>query len=226
MIISLIGLPGSGKGTYSEAISEKFNIPRIEPGRMLREEVAKGSAIGKEIKPFMDAGKIPPVHITIKMVSEFFAKHGGNGAVFDGYPRNMEQAEAMENFAKPDIVINLILPDEIIIEKILARRTCPRCNAIYNLVYIDRTVNGINYNMPPLLPKKEGICDICNSKLIQRSDETTDIIKTRLKVQRDALKPLIDYYENKGILKNVNVTYGRDEMLKKIFEIIGRNLRP
>jgi adenylate kinase len=172
----------------------------------------------------MDAGQIPPVHITIKLVEQKF-KEGNGGAVFDGYPRNMDQAEAMESFAKPDLVINLMIPDEILIEKILARSTCPKCNAIYNTSDIEKTIDGVRYHMPALRPKKYGICNKCSSGLMKRSDETPEIIATKLKIQRDSLKPLVEYYEKQGILKNVNVTCGKSEMLEKIFSLIESEMR-
>lgn len=218
--IAIIGPPGSGKGTYSKEISEKYGFVRIEPGKMLRDEMKKGSEIGREITPFMNAGTIPPVNITIKLVRHVFETQGSKGAVFDGYPRNMDQLKAMEEFAKPDIVINLIVPKEILIERMLARRTCPNCSSVYNLADIRKVIDGVSYSMPTLLPRKDGICDNCGAALVKRNDETPEIIATRLKVHDNNSKPLIEYYEKQGVLRNVYVTSGKEIMMKKIFELI------
>lgn len=219
MILALIGPPGSGKGTYSREIAKKYGILHIEAGKLLRDEMAKGSEIGKEITPYMNAGLIPPIEITIRLVRKKM-EEGKNGAVFDGYPRNMGQAIAMEEFAKPDMVINLVLPDEILAEKILSRMSCPRCGEIYNFSDINEVINGIRYCLPSILPKKDKLCDKCGSELVKRTDQTPEIIKTRLNVHKEESEPLLEFYEKKGILINFDVTSDKDKTLEQLFGVI------
>jgi len=139
-----------------------------------------------------------------------------NGFILDGFPRTLIQAEELEKITETDIVINLTQPEDILIERISARRTCKNCGNAYNIADIQR--EGIN--MPPLLPKTEGICDKCGGQLIQRSDETPEIIADRMKVYRNQTEPLIDFYRKKGILIDVFVDSAPAKMVEKIYEMI------
>ena len=217
----LLGPPGSGKGTYGLEISRKYGIPILSTGHMYREEVSKGSALGKKVKPIMEAGKLVPDEMTIKMMdSRLRQKDARKGYVLDGYPRSIAQAEALDKIATPNLVINLVIPKEMLLEKMLARRTCPKCGEMYNVADIRRTIGGKKYVLPPVLPKKSGICDKCGSKLIQRSDETPEIINKRFGTYEEQSAPLIEYYESEALLKNFSVTGGKSIMVPKILELI------
>lgn len=221
MKIVLLGPPGSGKGTYGGEISKKFGIPLIGSGQMYRDEVAKGTELGKKVEPILKAGQLVPDDITINMMKKRLEEDDAKkGFILDGFPRTLAQAEALDKITGLDIVLNLNVPREILMEKMLARRTCLNCGAIYNLADIDKVINGVHYKLPPLLPKKDGICDKCGSKIEQRSDETPEIIEQRFVAYDKLTAPLIRYYEKRGILINVNVSAGKEIMVEKIIKIL------
>jgi adenylate kinase len=139
-----------------------------------------------------------------------------NGFILDGFPRTIEQAEALGKITDIDVVVNLNLRDEILVKKISARRVCRKCGNIYNVVHIKE--EGID--MPPLLPKVEGVCDRCGGELYQRKDDNEDVVKKRLDVYKEETSPLIEYYRNKGLVKDINVVAGPDIMVPKILEAV------
>lgn len=221
MKIIMLGAPGAGKGTYGGEIAKKYGIPTMSSGQMFRDEISKGSELGKKVKSILESGKLVPDEITIKMMKKRMSeKDAKKGWILDGFPRTLAQAEALEKFAIPDVVLNIIVPKEILMEKMLARRTCPKCGAIYNLADINKTIGGKKYVLPPLLPKKKDICDKCGTKIAKRDDETPEIITNRFKIYDEQTAPLIEYYENEGLVQNVFVTAGKEEMVKKIFEML------
>ena len=168
----------------------------------------------------MKDGILVPDDIVIGIIEQRLAqKDCKNGFILDGYPRTMEQAKALEQITDIDLVINLILPDDIMIEKTLARRICEKCSAIYNVADINRN----DIHMPPLLSEKEGICDKCNGKIIQRKDDTEEIIKASLEIYRKQSEPLIEYYKNKGLLKDVKVIGPPEVMVPIIMDVIEKN---
>jgi len=217
MKIIFLGPPGVGKGTCASRIAEKMKIPHISTGDMLRTEIAAGSDIGKKAKEIMDKLALVPDELVLNMIKQRIENTDcKNGFILDGFPRTLIQAEELEKITETDIVINLTQPEDILIERISARRTCKNCGNAYNIADIQR--EGIN--MPPLLPKTEGICDKCGGQLIQRSDETPEIIADRMKVYRNQTEPLIDFYRKKGILIDVFVDSAPAKMVEKIYEMI------
>jgi adenylate kinase len=205
-----LGPPGAGKGTYASRISPQLSIAHISTGDLLRAEVKASSALGKKAKSFMDAGKLVPDSLVIEMLMERIKKPDcKNGFILDGFPRTIPQAESLDKSLKVDVVINLLLAEDILLEKMLARRICRNCGNIYNIADINR--DGIR--MPALLPKKTGICDKCGGELYQREDENEKVIRDRFKVFRDQTEPLIAYYKKKGLLKDVKVIGGPDVMV-------------
>jgi adenylate kinase len=202
MNIVFLGPPGSGKGTYASRIAPQMGIPHISTGNLLREAVAKKTSVGKKAEGYMKKGVLVPDEIILQMVRERLSRPDAKpGFLFDGFPRTISQADNLEAIRKVEIAINLRIPDKVIIEKILARRTCEKCGEIYNIA----DIRFGKVNMPPVLPKKPGICDKCGGKLVSRSDETEKIIKDRLDVYRKETQPLIDYYTKKKILRDVDV---------------------
>jgi len=219
MNIILFGPPGSGKGTYSSRISPKLGIPHISTGDIFRAEVKAQTDLGKRVDPIMKAGKLVDDKTVIEIVEDRLQNDDAkNGYIFDGFPRTTEQAERLEDFTKIDIVINLVIPDDILLEKALARRVCKECGNIYNIASIDR--EGIK--MPPLLPKAEGKCDKCGGGLIQRKDDNEQTIKGRLDLYKNQTQPLIEYYRNKGLLKDVKVIGDPEIMVPIIMKAIGK----
>src|SRR5512139_97041 len=198
MRIVLLGAPGAGKGTQAKKLVEKFPIPHISTGDLLRAAVAAGTALGKEAKSFMDRGELVPDSVVLGMVEERLKQDDcKKGYILDGFPRNTAQAEALDKMLA---ALNMSLtgalivdvPFEDLMKRLTGRRTCKACGQMYNI-----------YSSPP---KKEGVCDKCGGELFQRDDDKEATIKKRLDVYSAQTAPLFDYYSKKGILKSVDGT--------------------
>ncbi|MCD6093475.1 MAG: adenylate kinase [Candidatus Omnitrophica bacterium] len=206
MNLVFLGPPGAGKGTQAEVVCKHFDLKHISTGDLLREVVKNKSLMGEKVKEFMDKGLLVPDEIVVQIVSEEIKKNR-KGFVLDGFPRNLAQAEFLNNSLSSlniclDRVLNFVTSPEKIIERLSGRRICPKCQAIYHIK-----------NMPPL---KEGICDKCGSSLLQRDDDKEETIRERLKVYTQLSQPLIEYYRKKGILVDVN----GDLEVQVLFEVI------
>jgi len=203
MKVIILGSPGVGKGTYAKILSEKYNLPRISTGDLFREAIRDETELGKKIKDYVSRGDLVPDEITIKLVKERLEKEDcKNGFFLDGFPRTINQAEAIEKLKKIDKVLNFVASDWVILSRIGGRRTCRRC--------------GATYHVKEIPPKVEGICDRCGGKLYQRSDETPQAIKNRLRVYREKTKPVIDYFRRKGLLLNIDANYSFEKVDKVI----------
>ncbi len=203
--IVFLGPPGAGKGTQASLLSEKYGIKKISTGDILREAVRKGTELGKKAKKYMDAGELVPDDIIIGLIEEQI--QGVDSFILDGFPRTMKQAEALDRLlserGKPlSHVIFVNVPDEEIVKRLTARRVCPNCGAVYNMIYNP--------------PKRDEICDVCGTPLVQRSDDREDVIRNRLKVYRESTAPLIDYYRNRGIFYEVDGVGKVEEVLRRI----------
>ena len=210
MKIVMLGPPGAGKGTYASRLTVKLGVPHISTGDMVRDEIKKQTELGRRIKEYSDRGALVPDEIIIKLLAERLKKPDCDGGfILDGFPRTIRQAEALEKIAKIDLVINLNVPDEIIITRLSNRLICRECGAIYNLL--------------TLKPKRDRICDKCGGPLYQREDDRPEVIKERLDVYRRQTEPLIEYYERKGLLRNVScndLMTPPEVIVEKIIEII------
>lgn len=191
--IILLGPPGCGKGTQAEILSDKLGFVRISTGDMLREAVKNGTELGKVAKKYMDAGGLVPNDVIIGMMKEKIASLSGI-YLLDGFPRTIEQADALAEIVDIDAVINLEVKDEILLDRLTKRRSCPKCNAVYHLT-----------NKPP---KKDGICDKCGAELYQRDDDTEATVSKRLKTYHESTFPLIEYYTKKGKIVNIDGASG------------------
>ena len=199
MNIVLLGGPGSGKGTVSNLLEKTQNIAHIATGDMFREEMKNETELGKKAQEYINKGMLVPDEITINMLKGKINQYkNANGVVFDGFPRNRNQAEALEKMLEEmgqrvDVALYLDMPDEDIIYRTVKRRICSNkdCGAIYNLEFKK--------------PKQEGICDICGSKLIQRKDDNEETITNRLNVYHEQSKDLIKYYEEKKLIYKVEL---------------------
>ena len=182
----IFGAPGSGKGTYSAMLKEILGVEVISMGDIFRVMLMENSIVGRIIKSYVEAGLLVPDIIVIEVLKEAIA-HGprGKGFVLDGYPRTLAQAEALERIAKLDVVIQLVVPDWIIIERLSVRRICRDCGTVYNLRFMK--------------PKVEGVCDKCGGSLYQRSDDNPEVIQMRLDIYDKETNPLLNYYKAKNV---------------------------
>ncbi len=205
-----LGPPGVGKGTYASRISPQLGIAHISTGDLLRAEMKKNTELGRKAKGFIDKGKLVPDRLVIDMLlKRLEEKDCAKGFILDGFPRTVPQAEALGRALDIDVIINLVLRDDFLIDKISARRQCRNCGSIYNLADINR--DGIK--MPPILPKKEGICDKCGGELYQRDDDKVETVRQRLDVYKKQTAPLIEFYRKRGMLKEIKVIGGPEIMV-------------
>ncbi|MEM0333239.1 MAG: nucleoside monophosphate kinase [Candidatus Aenigmatarchaeota archaeon] len=220
MRLIIFGPPGSGKGTYAGKLREKFGLEKISTGDIFREEIKKGTELGKKVENFLREGKLVPDEIVIEVVREKIKNL--DKFILDGFPRTLEQANALEKMTKIDAIIKVNVHPEIIIEKISGRRICsnPKCDGNYNIVGIEKTIDGIDYLLPPLLPRNDMKCDKCGSPLIQRDDDKPEIIKKRLEIYEEQSKPVIDYYRRNTKIPFVEVWMNRppEIVVEKIIE--------
>ena len=210
-----LGAPASGKGTQTKMLARELNIPHIDTGGMLRTAVAEGTEYGKIAKEYMEQGKLVSSEIVIGIVDERLHKPDtGNGFILDGFPRSIEQAEALDKIllelnrdknAKLQ-AINIDVPVSELVDRIINRRSCEKCGEIYNLKYKP--------------PKIEGICDICGGKLIQRKDDSVEVAAQRIETYQKETAPLVQYYKDKGILVNIDGTRSIDGIYADIKKVV------
>jgi len=209
MKIILLGPPGAGKGTQAEVLTDKLKIPQISTGDILRAAVKKGTPVGLQAKTYMDAGNLVPDDVIIGVVKErLTADDCKNGYIFDGMPRTIAQAEALdEQNVIIDVVLAIEVPDEIIVTRLGGRRTCPEC--------------GFIYHIETKKPAKEGICDVCGAALIIRKDDEAETILNRLDTYHKDTAPLIDYYRKQGKLKDIGGEYNIASQTAEVLKALG-----
>ena len=207
MNLIFLGPPGIGKGTHAEIVAKKYGIPRISTGEIMREEIKKGTVLGKEVKTYMDAGELVPDEIVIDILKKRISLDDcKKGFILDGFPRTVMQAEELEGVTNIDFVLNLTAPHKVIIERITGRLTCRKCGAIYHVKNIR--------------PRKGGECDLCGGELYHREDQTEEAVEKRLEMYEHRTKPLIDYYRKKGVLKEVGVEGEKKDVAKRVDKVI------
>jgi len=204
----LLGGPGAGKGTQAEKLKDSRGLTHLATGDILREEVAQGTDLGRRAKGFMDKGELVPDELVIDMVRERLGEDGGY--LFDGFPRTVDQAEALEEVADIDLVLFIDVGEEEIVRRLSARRLCEDCGAIYNLLFKK--------------PEEEGVCDECGGELIQRDDDKPEVIRDRYATFMENTAPLIDYYRDKGNLAKVDGEVPPDQVHANIEEKLEEEL--
>ena len=214
--IIFFGAPGVGKGTQSKKLSEDFDIPHIDTGSLIREAISSESGLGIKAKSFVESGKLVPDELVIDMIREklIFQKNKGfKGFVLDGFPRTLAQATALDNLLgllkfKITKVLNIQAPEEILVSRLSARKTCSNksCGAIYNVI-----TNK---------PAKEGLCDSCGSPLYQRKDDSEEASKQRLEEYHTKTAPLEKYYRDKKVLADIDGTKSPDEVFQDITNLL------
>lgn len=206
MKLLIMGRPGAGKGTQAANIKEYYNIPHISTGDMFRAAIKNQTKLGVTAKSYMDQGLLVPDEVTIGIVQERLLEDDcKNGFLLDGFPRTIAQAEALETFLtanniKLDAVLDINVPAEILVRRMVGRRVCKGCGATFH----------VEFNAP----KVEGVCDVCGTPLIQRADDTEATASNRLSVYDNNTAPLLEFYAKQNILKTVN----GDQPLDKVFE--------
>jgi adenylate kinase len=206
MIIILLGPPGCGKGTQAQKISERFNIPHIATGDMFRDAIKKQTSAGLKAKEFIEKGELVPDVIVIEIVKQRIKMPDcKDGFMLDGFPRTVKQAQSLEDAGiNIDKVLFFECSEDVIIERLSLRRVCKSC--------------GANFHLKFLPPKKEGRCDICGGELFQRSDDTPDVVRERLKVYNKQTVPLIEFYKAKGVFHTVNAMLSVSEVFASILD--------
>jgi adenylate kinase len=210
MRLIFLGAPGSGKGTQAKKLARKFDLDHISTGDILRSAIKNQSALGKKAKTFMDAGELVPDDIILGIIKEELTGRN-KGFIFDGFPRTREQAEGLETILgqlglKITRVVNLDVPDTLIIERLEARRLCKVC--------------GAEFNLKTRPPKEAGICDVCGGLLYKRPDDSSDVVNNRLSVYREKTKPIEDFYRNKGLLSEVDGSKDFDVVFNSVAEAV------
>ena len=208
MNLILLGPPGAGKGTQAERISDIYGIPHISTGDILRENLRQGTELGLKAKEYMDRGELVPDQVVIDIVaSRLGAPDCRRGFVLDGFPRTVAQADALKGLLAQmgmpiEHVLNIQVPDEVVIERLTARRSCRSCGSVYHLLFNP--------------PRREGACDACGGELYRRDDDSEETVRARLEEYKDKTQPLIDYYRREGVLRDIPGGSGVEEVLESI----------
>ena len=205
MNIIFLGPPGAGKGTQAQRVCAALNIPQISTGDILRRAIKEQTPTGLKAKSYMDAGQLVPDEVIIDIVRERLQQDDcKNGYIFDGFPRTVPQAEALDRFATIDAVVELAVDDEVLVKRVSGRRVCTKCGATYHVSLLNGKTD----------------CAHCGETLIQRDDDKAETVLNRLKVYHSQTAPLVDYYSGKGLLYKVDGAAGMDAIYADILKIL------
>lgn len=209
MKLVIFGPPSAGKGTQAQKLAKKYGIPQVATGDLLREHVAKKTPIGLKVKSILDAGKLGPDDLIVQIIKDRVSQPDArNGYLLDGFPRTLNQANELERMTDIDLVLNIGVDTELLVERAVGRRICPKCSAVYH----------VKFNAP----KKAGVCDKCGSSLIQRDDDKEETVRNRLNVYQDQTAPLIEHYRKKGKLVDIDGSLGIDGVFEQMVRAISR----
>jgi adenylate kinase len=206
----MFGPPGSGKGTYASRLSVELSIPHISTGDLVRDEIKNQTKIGKRINDYSTRGQLVPDDVICRLLQKRVSRPDcAAGFILDGFPRTIPQAQELEKITATDIVINLEVPDAVIIERLASRLTCRKCGAIYNQRFLKSRI--------------EGKCDKCEGQLYQREDDRPSVVQERLQVYRRQTQPLLEYYVKKNQVRNISnkeASVPPEKIVEKIINII------
>ncbi|AKI97906.1 adenylate kinase [Kosmotoga pacifica] len=212
MNLVLMGPPGAGKGTQAKRISERYNIPHISTGDMLREAVAAGTDLGKKVFHILEKGLLVPDELMYEIVKERLRQEDASrGFILDGYPRTVAQAEVLDEILQElgkrlDVVLLITSTEDEVVKRISSRRVCPSCGRVYNLL--------------TLKPKRDNICDDCGSELIQRKDDLPHTVRERYRIYKEKTAPVLEYYRSSGILKEIDGSRSLEKVSRDLFETL------
>jgi len=215
MRIVLVGPPGAGKGTQAAFLAQNLSIPHISTGDLFRANISQGTELGKQAKAYMDAGNLVPDEVTIGMAKDRMEKPDAeNGFLLDGFPRNVSQAEALDEMLKTegmklDAVLDLEVPEDEVVKRIAGRRICRKDSS---------HVFHVQYKQP----KTAGVCDVCGGELYQRDDDSEDTVRKRLEVYHTQTEPIIDYYKAQGLVVTISALGKVDEVTGRAMEALKR----
>ena len=209
MRIVLLGAPGAGKGTQCKRIVDKYGLLHLSSGDILRQERAAETELGRKAQSYMDSGGLVPDEVIVEMMAGAISKSPQSGFVLDGFPRTVEQAVELDKLLaltgkKIDVVVNLKIADEEVAARMTGRRSCPECGAVYHI--------------ENLKPKVEGKCDKDGTELIQRPDDSLEVVQSRLKTYHEQTEPVVDYYKNNGTVYGIDCGESADEVSELIFK--------
>lgn len=211
MRIIILGPPGAGKGTQAKRVSDRLGLPHLSTGDLLRKTVSSNTPLGKMAKSYMSKGELVPDPIILNIIGKEIGKHKDkDGFILDGFPRNIAQAQKLDEYLEQggkqlDIIVNLEIDEKTIVERIKGRLSCPKCGRVYNIIksgYYGR------------------VCENCRTKLEQREDDSEETIRNRMKVYLEETLPLVDYYQKKGVLQNISGKGSPDEVFERIIALI------
>jgi len=206
----LLGAPGAGKGTQCKRIVARYGLLHLSSGDILRQQRAEGTELGKKARTYMDSGALVPDQIIVEMMTGAIKKAPVTGFILDGFPRTVNQAAELDKSLdsadqKMDVVLNLKIDDQVVVQRMTGRRSCPQCGAVYHI--------------KNLKPKVEGVCDNDGAGLIQRPDDSAEVVANRLKTYHRQTEPLVDYYrKNSSTVFDIDAGKGVDEVSALVFE--------
>ena len=215
-VFIFLGPPGCGKGTQTTRLSQKLDIPHVDTGSLLRKNIQDNTPFGIEAKKYIDKGQLVPIEVVQNVIKDRIKKDDcKDGFILDGFPRSVEQADALKGILKEVTSFNLQddalaiyfdIENEVLVQRLINRRSCPKCGMIYNL--ISSTPKIMNY------------CDICDTQLVQRKDDNEETARLRFETYENETKPLLEYFENEGILKEINADAPITDVWESIKEIV------
>ena len=207
MTLGIFGPPSAGKGTQAQKLSQKYGIPQVSTGDLLRKAVAEKTPLGVKVKSYLDQGRLGPDDLIVKLIQERVSKPDcKKGYLLDGFPRTTGQAKELDKMSEVDVVLNIVVDFDVLVERAVGRRSCPKCGAVYH----------IEFNPPA----NKDTCDKCGSRLVQRDDDKEETVRNRLKVYQEQTAPLVEHYRKKGKIADIDGSKGIDAVFEQMVKVV------